>query len=129
MQQVVHVERLFPERKLAFVEPCEQEQIVGERSAACSSSALRGRSRARSTSVRTSASGARSSWLASATKLRSRFTARSIRVSISFSVAPSRAISSFALGTGSRSDRCCSVITAARVRMRSTGRSAAPATR
>ena len=50
----------------------------------------------------------------------------SSRSSISFSVRPSAPISSRASGTGSRSDGLLSLIAAARLRIRSTGRSAAP---
>ena len=53
--------------------------------------------------MRSSASGVRSSWPASATKSRSRSSAASSRSSISFSVSPSRCSSSPVGGTGSRS--------------------------
>ena len=53
----------------------------------------------------TTASGVRSSWLASATKRRSRSNEPRRRSSISLSVSPSRRISSWAAGSGSRSSR------------------------
>ena len=83
------------------------------------------RARARSCRI---ASGVRSSWLASATKRRSCAKAASIRASISFSVSPSRAISSRVGGTGSRcSSARAAEIAAALRRIASTGRSAAAA--
>jgi hypothetical protein len=82
---------------------------------------------ASSSSVRRIASGVRSSWLASDTNARSRVNAASKRLSISFSVRPSRPISSLASGTGRRSPLSVALIAAARRRIRSTGRSAAAA--
>ncbi len=82
---------------------------------------------ASSSSALCSASGVRSSWLASSTKRRSRASVASIRSSISFSVCPRRRSSSFAAGTGSRSCGRRAEIAAARRRIASTGRSAAPA--
>jgi hypothetical protein len=73
-------------------------------------------------------SGVRSSWLASATKVRSRANAASSRASMSFSVAPRRPISSSAGGTGRRWPVRAGAIAAARRRIASTGRSAAAAT-
>ena len=71
--------------------------------------------------------GVRSSWLASATKLRSRSIARSSRASISFSVLARRAISSRARPSGSRRPGSDPEIAAASARISSTGRRAAPA--
>ena len=96
--------------------------------AARSSPASRSPRSASSSSARIVVSGVRSSWLASLTSRRSRAKAASSRSSISFSVRPRAPISSRASGTGSRSDGLLSLIAAARLRMRSTGRSAAPAT-
>ena len=56
-----------------------------------------------SSSALMTATGVRSSWLASATKRRSRSNERPRRSSISLSVSPSRRISSCAAGSGSRS--------------------------
>ena len=69
-------------------------------------------------------SGVRSSWLASATKARSRRRASASRSSISFSVSPSRRISSWASGSGKRASGSAAEIVAARLRIASTGRSA-----
>ena len=63
----------------------------------------RSRRSASSSSVFRLASGVRSSWLASATKPRSRSSAASSRASIALSVSPRRRISSSAGGSGSRS--------------------------
>ena len=73
---------------------------AAERSASSSSSRERGRRSARSSSVRSSASGVRSSWLASATNRRSCSKASWRRASMSLSVVASRATSSRAVGTG-----------------------------
>ena len=77
--------------------------------------------------MRRIASGVRSSCEASETNARSRLNATSSRASISFSVRPSRPISSLAGGTGSRSLVPAAVTAAAWRRIRSTGRSAAAA--
>ena len=71
--------------------------------------------------------GERSSWLASATKRRSRSKDRRSRSSIALSVSPSRRISSRAGASGSRSDSPVSEISDARRRMFSTGLSPAVA--
>ena len=65
-----------------------------------SSASERGRRSASSSSVVSSASGVRSSWLASATNARSRSSAVSSRSSIAFSVSPRRCTSSRACGHG-----------------------------
>ena len=83
---------------------------VAERSAPRNSSAVRSRRSASSSSVFRLASGVRSSWLASATKPRSRSMAASSRASIALSVSPSRPISSSAGGSGSRSPGLSSLI-------------------
>ena len=77
--------------------PRPRERIEFSSSWSCASGAARARAR------RELASGVRSSWLASATKRRSRSSPSSIRASISFSVRPSRDTSSSAAGTGRRS--------------------------
>ena len=74
---------------------------MADRSARRSSSGVRSRRSASSSSVFRLASGVRSSWLASATNPRSRSSAASSRASIAFSVSPSRRISSSAGGIGS----------------------------
>ena len=79
-----------------------------------------------SSSTRTDASGLRSSWLASATSWRSRPAAASSRSSMSFMVTASRSISSPLSGTGTRVERCRSLISPTVVRIASTGRSARP---
>ena len=99
-----------------------------EATAARSSAAVRSPRSASSSSARNVVSGVRSSWLASLTSRRSRASPASSRSSISFSVFASVAISSRAWGTGSRSEGWLSLMVAARLRIRSTGRSAAPAT-
>ena len=71
---------------------------AAERSAASSSSRLRPPRSASSSSALRIASGVRSSWLASATNVRSRANAASSRASITLSVSPSRPISSSAGG-------------------------------
>ena len=90
---------------------------------------VRDRRSASSSSARSVVSGVRSSWLASATKRRSRSSPSSSRASISLSVRPSRDTSSSAGGTGRRSSSDEVEISAARRRMASIGRSAAPANR
>ena len=97
--------------------------------AARSCSAVRGRRSASSSSVFRSASGVRSSWLASATKWRSRSSAASSRASISLSVSARSRISSRLGGTGSRAPGVVAEIALARRRIDSTGRSAAAARR
>jgi hypothetical protein len=77
--------------------------------------------------VRRIASGVRSSWLASETNERSRASTACRRPSIALSVLPRRAISSRDGGTGSRPS-ASPVSSAARRRIRSTGRNAAAAT-
>src|SRR5581483_2226075 len=93
---------------------------------ACSSSGGRGRDRARSSSPFRIPRGVRSSWLASSTKRRSRSNASWSRSSISFSVLASRATSSPVAGTRRRRSGDVEISAASR-RIRSTGRSAAPA--
>ena len=78
--------------------------------------------------MRSSASGVRSSWLACATKERSRSSVDSTRASKALSVLPRRVSSSSPSGTGSRRLGSAAVSSAARRRISSTGRRAAPAT-
>ena len=109
------VDGLEPERQATAIGARDQQQVLGELreaihllatsvgpppSTPSAESACRSAS---SSSVRSSASGVRSSWPASATKSRSRSSAASSRSSISFSVSPSRSSSSPVGGTGSRS--------------------------
>ena len=103
---------------------------AAERRAASSSSGVRGRRSASSSSVCRVASGVRSSWLASATKRRSRARPASSRSSISFSVSPRRrdlVVRRAEAGAVARASP--TEISAASRRIASTGRSAAPATR
>ena len=85
--------------------------------------------RARSISAFRIATGVRSSWLASATKARSRSSAPSTRSSIAFSVSPSRRSSSLASGSGRRAPAGAPETSPARARIASTGRRAAAASR
>ena len=101
---------------------------AAERSAASSSSRERGWRSAISSSVFSSASGVRSSWLASSTNRRSCSRADCRRPSISLSVSASRESSSRVGGTGRRFSGVEAPIAAARRRIASTGRSAAAAT-
>ena len=71
-------------------------------------------------------SGLRSSWEASPTKATWAVRAASRRASISFMVRARRAISSSASGTGTRSPRPDTEISATRERIDSTGRSTRP---
>ena len=79
---------------------------------------------ASSSSILRMASGVRSSWLASATKARSRTSPASRRASISLSVSPRRRTSSSEGGSGSRASGRSALIVRARRRIDSTGRSA-----
>lgn len=89
-----------------------------------------GRSRAiNSSSVRSTASGLRSSWLASETNVRSRPTDVWMRASISLRVRSSLPNSSLPPAGARRSARFVAEIAAARRRIASTGRSAPPVSR
>ena len=80
LEQRPHAQRLAPHRQLALLRPGEDEQVLGELREAVdlldgrrrSPGAGRDRGSAASSSVLSTASGVRSSWLASATKRRSR---------------------------------------------------------
>ena len=122
------------ERRL--VRAGDQQQVLGEqhepvgllgrRADRCAQlrPRVRGRRSASSSSAFRSASGVRSSWLASATKRRSCSSAASSRASMSFSVSARSRISSRLRGTGSRAPVVVAEIALARRRIDSTGRSA-----
>ena len=105
-EQLAGVEPLRPHGQPALVGAGEHQQVLGELDEPVALAGRRGRPRraapprerpsrsASSSSARSSASGVRSSWLALATKPRSRSAQRSSRSSISFSVPPRRASSS-----------------------------------
>ena len=94
----------------------------------CSGRRRRRRAGATSSRVRRMLIGVRSSWLASPTMRRSRSSAPLRRSSRSLRVVARRSSSSPVPGSGRRSRPCDPPIAAAFARMRSTGRSAAPAT-
>ena len=114
VEQLGRLELLESQREVTVIGARDQQQGLGELREPVD---LLGRSpqgvsqlaslspcrRASSSSVRSSASGVRSSWPASATKVRSRTSAASRRASISLSVSPSRSTSSRVCGTGRRS--------------------------
>ena len=102
---------------------------AAEASADRSSPAGRGRRRASSSSVRSDASGVRSSWLASETNRRSWASAVSRRSSMVLRVVLSRLISSSPGGSGSRRPGSEADTASASRRIDSTGRSAAAASR
>ena len=138
-EQLARRAAVAPQRQPTVVGLREHEQVLreahqpvglrrGRPQRLLDSAAVLGFRSARSSSAFISASGVRSSWLASATKLRSRWMrARGARASRSAS-RPAVEISSCALPAGSRRPGSAPRSPAASTRISSTGRSAAPAT-
>ena len=138
-EHLARVERLRAHRQPPLVRARDHQQVLGqareplgllggraqrvlELLAGCARRAARARARCAGSPAACAARARRR-----ATNARSRLNATSSRASISFSVRPSRPISSLAGGTGSRSLVSAAVTAAAWRRIRSTGRSAAAA--